>query len=823
AIDSGYYYAKGYKGWNLLKMGRIKQAIPYCQYSWNYDSFVPWTNINYAHALILKGDKNEAKRLYRKSFEYMTVESDFKEGLLTDFDYFISTGLNETEFKELREEFNNYYLRSWKNRIVGDSLKARSLTYEGKEKYDEGIRLMVAATKEYFKDPKPNWEKVRTTYRWTGYMHYKKKDYSNSVVYYKKAAGVSIAAGLGDDNLISDYDDVANIYDWLDDTLHEMEFRSRASSLEVALREKRDQKRLYMLCIGPNTANKNDSFSQADASVLSTAMKTGADLHFDSVTNHTFLGKNATLANIKNALDSAIYTLGENDVFMFYFSGYGQTGATEGIQLSDGLLPMRDLSGYLSQVPAGRQIHIADCNGLNWREWYQRGNFSQLSSEKRSLMFFGLKNARIEERILNHSVLSNALIKSLETSLEDGVATATEWFSHAAATMFDNDQLYALEMQAFGHDFTIGKAKVALKVKDTFPPLIELFGAVATRGENISLVSNKSVIAGRITDNNNITFASANGITLTIAQNGRFELPKELIGVRNISIVAVDEFGNRNQKDFLVTQSETAKTSESTRYAYLFASKDYEFWDDLTNPIFDAEKIGELLESNYGFQTTIIRNPDRYKITEKLDEIRRFKYKSNDQVFVFFAGHGLYDSVWGGYYVCPESKKPAQDKYYETYYPQQKIADLLDGCNAGNVFLVMDVCFGGKMFDKVDKHEYRSVNDGNELSSDEYVRRQLEIRCRQFLTSGGNNYVEDGVAGTHSPFASRVIYALEEAATKKDYLSASEMMDYLRTMKTMGNDKKSVPRYGFFGGDKDGEFVFKVTRKIRNSATIAGL
>ncbi|MCC7297765.1 MAG: hypothetical protein IT244_05480, partial [Bacteroidia bacterium] len=41
AIDSGYYYAKGYKGWNLLKMGRIKQAIPYCQYSWNYDSFVP--------------------------------------------------------------------------------------------------------------------------------------------------------------------------------------------------------------------------------------------------------------------------------------------------------------------------------------------------------------------------------------------------------------------------------------------------------------------------------------------------------------------------------------------------------------------------------------------------------------------------------------------------------------------------------------------------------------------------------------------------------------------------------------------------------------
>jgi len=42
-------------------------------------------------------------------------------------------------------------------------------------------------------------------------------------------------------------------------------------------------------------------------------------------------------------------------------------------------------------------------------------------------------------------------------------------------------------------------------------------------------------------------------------------------------------------------------------------------------------------------------------------------------------------------------------------------------------------------------------------------------------------------------------------------------------MKTLGNDKKSFPRYGFFGGDKDGEYVLKVVRKMRNSATIAGL
>jgi hypothetical protein len=259
------------------------------------------------------------------------------------------------------------------------------------------------------------------------------------------------------------------------------------------------------------------------------------------------------------------------------------------------------------------------------------------------------------------------------------------------------------------------------------------------------------------------------------------------------------------------------------RYAYLFASTEYTYWDDLSNPIFDAKKIGELLENYFGYQVKIIENPKRHEVTEKLDQIRRFKFKPNDQLLVFFAGHGLYDTAWGGYYVCPDSKKPENDPFYDTYFKQQQIADLLDGCGAGNVFLVMDVCFGGKMFDKVDRHEYRSVNDGNEMTADEYIKRQMEIKCRQFLTSGGNNYVEDGVAGSHSPFAGRFIIALEDAATGKDYVSASEVMDYLRTMKTLGNDKKSFPRYGFFGGDKDGEYVLKVVRKMRNSATIAGL
>lgn len=823
AIDTGYIYARGYKGWNLTKLGRVKAAYPHCLYAFETDSFVTWSNINLAHVLILKGMKDEANRLYKKSFEMMTVPSQYATGLEADFNYFIESGLNEQEFRELKKYYRQYFTDKWEKQLTADSLKTKAIALKDKEDYNSALRLMQAATAQLESTPEKEMDKIHANYRWVAYLNYKLRDYKTSLKYYKYSAELTQNFGLGEDNLITDYSDISNIYDWLNDTLHQMEYRARSSALEVSLREKRDAKKMFMLLIGPDGLGMNDTFAASDTRMLGEKLKHSADLHYDMVSDFTITGKHASLENVKKALDSAIYSLGENDVFVFYFSGFARNTYDEGIQLNDGIFKINDLYGYLGQIAAGRQIHIADCNGLNWREWYQRGNISLLANEKRSLVFMGLKNARIEDNKAGHSVLTKSLLTAFDFAAEDGKITATEWVSKAASYMFENNELYAIEMQSYGHDFVVGEQKIALRQLDTFSPQIELFGATMTRGENISLVSTKGVNSGRITDDSKVVFAQANNYNLVLSSNGRFELPKELIGVKNIRITAVDEFGNKSQRDFIVTQTENTSSNEGIRYAYLFASTEYQYWGKLQNPIFDATSISQLLEKNYGYQVKVIPNPSRWEIAEKLDFIRRFNFKSNDQLMVFFAGHGLYDSVWGGYYVCPESKMPKDDKYYETYYPQQRIADLLDGCKAKNVFLVMDVCFGGKMFDKHDRHEYRSVQDGNEISADEYIKRQLDIPCRQFLTSGGNNYVADGVAGSHSPFASRFIAALEDGATNKEYITASEVMDYLWTMKTVGNDKKSLPRYGFFGGDKDGEYVLKVTKKIINSAVIAGL
>lgn len=821
-IDSTNYYAQGYKGWNLLKSGRIKPAMPYCKYAFEIDSFVQWTTINYGHALMLKGNKSEANRLYKKSFEAMSSGSDFYAGLLSDFNYFINTGINEDEFKNLKNTYTQYYNDHFKYKLNGDSLKGAAAKLKDNERYGDAAEIYKKALQEYLKCTPVNWEDVRLATRWVAYSYYKNKDYRQSLGQYKKAADLTIDKGLGDDNLISDYTDVSHLYNWLDDTLREMEYESRAASLEVALREKRDSKKLYIITVGTGNTKHNDSFSVSDANAISTRLSEGGKLYFDKVITHNITGVNASTSELKKALDSAIYTLQQNDVFVFYYSGWARYSGEEFITLADGKFALKDLAGYLGQVPAARQVHIADCNGLNWRKWYQNDNFGLLANQKSSLVFFGYKNSRIEEPQLKHSVLTAALMDAWDYTISQGAISASQWIAAASLDMMNNNHLYAIESQTYGHDFIVGKAKVKSTEKDTVAPIIELFGAAVTRGgSNIAVVTNKSVNAGSITDESRIVYARANGVKLTIAANGRFELPKELLGVKNIIIEAQDEFGNLAHREFQVSISENSVNVGGVKYAYLFASQDYKYWSDLVNPLEDAQSIADILKENYGYVVTLIPNPDKRTIAEKLDYIRRFKYAPNDQLLVFFAGHGNYDSVWGGFYVCPESLPPAQDPYFDTYYPQKNIADLLDNSTCKNVFLVMDVCFGGKMFDKQEKHEYINVNDGYNMSPEEFIKRQLAISCRQFLTSGGNNYVADGVAGNHSPFASRFLIALEEAATHKDYITASEVMDYLRTMRTIGNDKKSFPRYGFFGGDKDGEFVMKVMKKIQTSAVIA--
>jgi hypothetical protein len=239
-------------------------------------------------------------------------------------------------------------------------------------------------------------------------------------------------------------------------------------------------------------------------------------------------------------------------------------------------------------------------------------------------------------------------------------------------------------------------------------------------------------------------------------------------------------------------------------YALLIATDAYDEWNDLVNPVNDAQTIGKELKDNYGFEVEIIENPTLDSILVKLREYARKSYQENDQLFIFFAGHGNFDDLLGqGYLVCKNSR--LNDEAKTSYLSHSVLRSAVDNIQARHIFLTIDACFGGTFDQAVAKAGNRGGNDVyDQISTTQYIKKKLQFKTRKYLTSGGKQYVSDGIEGMHSPFARRFLEALRGYGGSDDIVTLPELYIYLeRTI--------PEPRAGSFGSDEPGsDFVFVV-------------
>ncbi|MEQ9102461.1 MAG: caspase family protein [Imperialibacter sp.] len=232
-------------------------------------------------------------------------------------------------------------------------------------------------------------------------------------------------------------------------------------------------------------------------------------------------------------------------------------------------------------------------------------------------------------------------------------------------------------------------------------------------------------------------------------------------------------------------------------YAVLFATDKYDNWSDLTNPIYDAKAIGQELEERYGFEVRIVENASQDLVFNTLREYAQKSYKPQDQLFVFFAGHGQYDETFGEGFVVARNSM-ANDPGKNSYISHSRLRNIIDNVKCQHIMLVMDVCFGGT-FDPV-LASSRSIYE--EMDNSEFIVKKLSLRTRKYLTSGSKEYVPDGTPGSHSPFAVRMLEALKTSGGGDRLLTISEVNVYMQKLQT-------TPRFGSFGADDQGsEFMF---------------
>ena len=237
--------------------------------------------------------------------------------------------------------------------------------------------------------------------------------------------------------------------------------------------------------------------------------------------------------------------------------------------------------------------------------------------------------------------------------------------------------------------------------------------------------------------------------------------------------------------------------------ALLFATDDYENWDNLQNPINDASTIATDLKAIYGFEVEIVKNPTKREVLQKLREYTKKSYMPNDQLFIMFAGHGYFDQLFNqGYLVCQDSKVTDEERL--SYISHTNLRGIIDNIPNKHIFLAMDACFGGTFDPFIRSSAHRGGSLYDELEQYEYINRKLKLRTRKFLTSGGKEYVSDGRPGQHSPFARKMLEAVRSYGGEDNVLTLSEIKSYVEKI-------NPEPRFGEFGTDEPGsDFIFVV-------------
>jgi len=187
----------------------------------------------------------------------------------------------------------------------------------------------------------------------------------------------------------------------------------------------------------------------------------------------------------------------------------------------------------------------------------------------------------------------------------------------------------------------------------------------------------------------------------------------------------------------------------------IIGNNNYQKVPKLDTPETDAKVIDEVLRSKYGFRTKLLLNATRYQILSELNKLRA-KLTENDNLLIYYAGHGELDKVnMRGHWLPVDADGDNSANWISTI----AITDILNAMSVKHVMVVSDSCYSGAMTRSSLARLEVGVSAKQRL---DWLKAMLKTRSRTVLTSGGLKPVMDGGGGQHSVFAKAFINTLQK-------------------------------------------------------------
>ncbi|MEO1418570.1 MAG: caspase family protein, partial [Bacteroidota bacterium] len=192
-------------------------------------------------------------------------------------------------------------------------------------------------------------------------------------------------------------------------------------------------------------------------------------------------------------------------------------------------------------------------------------------------------------------------------------------------------------------------------------------------------------------------------------------------------------------------------------------------WPTLQNPKRDAIALAKDLFELYGFIPTTYPNATENTIYNSLKKLRGRTYGPDDQLILYFSGHGYFHSdTEEGFFIPSSGKTLNKNSPFEalkSYIPYSQLASWVNSIPCPHILLIVDACRSGTFFPQVaqpksleDQPDFLRPSDNNAVRRVRFIRDALRPRSRFAITSGGNTRTSDGI--THSPMTKRFLQSL---------------------------------------------------------------
>lgn len=301
-------------------------------------------------------------------------------------------------------------------------------------------------------------------------------------------------------------------------------------------------------------------------------------------------------------------------------------------------------------------------------------------------------------------------------------------------------------------------------------------------------------------------------------EDGMFEVEVPITqGDTPIEIQAITQDGMSTIENFVLSRASqvnapgaagkraVSKTFEKrmrsdlgTYHALVIGNNDYASFGDLSTAINDANQIGKILQDRYGYKVTVLTNANRAQMITTFSELTT-KLKKNDNLLIYYAGHGWIDASGEGHWVPTDGVKDQAD----TLVSNKMVTDFIGATQAKHVLVMADSCYSGTLSGSAIRPIPLDAKDDDLL----FISR---VKARTVITSGGMEPVLDDGGSNHSIFAAAMIKAL---SSNDSLTEGHRLFEEVRSQVSLRSAVSRVaqsPQYSAlkYAGHEGSEFFF---------------